>query len=208
MSDNITTSIRKPTGVSPVLLFLVGLLVGGGVATGIFLALMHAQEARHQEQLVALGLDPVKLVGKNLDDFKKLGQEFQGGKKAGKDGDRQLSGDEAKILEIGKGLTIDLEKNRLTSVYRSTTPEYQRKNDRPMFDKLVERFPTLTQLSQEEFQRDYKLKKLPGREGYEFYFTGQELFPPRRLVNFSFLFVQTNAEWLVDEIEITVNEKK
>jgi hypothetical protein len=201
MTD-ITTSIKKPSGFPSALLFLAGLLIGGGIATGIFVVVLHAQEERHQEQLAAIsratGVELVNLVGKDLPNLNK----------GGKEGDKKLSGDEAKILEIGKGLTQDLEKNRLTSVYRSTTPDYQRKNDRPMFDKMVERFPTLTELSQNEFERDYKVKKLPGNKGYEFYFTGQERFPPRRLVNFSFLFVQTGDEWLVDDVEITVNEKK
>ena len=72
-----------------------------------------------------------------------------------------------------------------------------------MFDMMVGRFPSLTRLVQFDMNREYKIKKMTGNKGYEFYFTGTDSGVGQQLVNFMFLFSQVGNDWLVDDLEIT-----
>jgi hypothetical protein len=179
---------------------LAGLLVGGGIASGIFLLLMNEQQRKYEEALAAAGLDPLKFAKMDPGEIAGPGKNSRG-----KQGGKTYTADEQKILEIGKELVHDLEKNRITSVYRSISPAFQLKMQREAFEEMVNKVPTLKHLEQNEASREYKLKNLKNDQ-YEFYFTAEEK-ASSRLVNVFFLLQEISGEWKVSEVEITRDEK-
>ena len=94
MTD-ITTSIKKRSGSGRLLLFLAGMLLGGAIASGVFLVLLIRQEQRQQEQIRALA------VANNLNPLK-LGRDFLDLKNQGKQNDKALPTEEAKIMESAR----------------------------------------------------------------------------------------------------------
>jgi hypothetical protein len=177
---------------------LAGLVAGAALASALFLFLMNEQEKRHQEalKLAAQVGNPVPL---NMS-----GLPPQGGGKAAR---KNVSPEEKKVLEIGKELVRDLEKERLASVYRATTTAYRQRTDRKAFEEGIKKVPSLKRLIQMEDKREYKVKKLQGDKGYEFYFTVEEM-DTTKLVNILLVLVPENGEWRISELEISRDKQR
>ena len=177
------------------LLVVIGMAVGGAIASGVFLWLMHKQEQQHAAEIAVLA----------------------GNRRAGPDesapkrNENKYTPEEKKIVELCLDLVKDFEKNRLSSIYRNTTAAYQNKTERKIFDERFAIYQrTLQRLLPAESERDYKLTKLSGDKGYDFYFTGKErgdFNGGASVVNITFTMVQEQAEWRIDEVEITTAQR-
>jgi hypothetical protein len=171
------------------LLFVGGLILGGGIASGVFLYLMHEQQLEHETALAALGV---------ADNFNPL----RGGSSP------KAHREEEAVKEIGKGFVADLEKNRLASAYRTTTGKYQGKIPRKEFDALVAKYPALRNLDSSTFSREYKASKMAGGTQYGFYFTGRVNSARNELLNVALILVQVDGDWRVDDVEVAIEGEK
>lgn len=181
--------------------FLIGLVLGGGIASGIFTYLLIDLQAQHA---LALQQEAVGLLDKGVHIAHDLSGQGAGVKtKAG------ATALEEQITEIGKAFVEDLERHRLLKVYRSTTEAFQKKMPEPMFMALVEKYPTLRQMDTIQSTREYRVRKLPQDKGYEFYFTGQErnMFPVQ-YVNIALTLEKAGDEWLIGDLQVARSAKE
>ena len=190
----------------------VVLILAGGVAgallTGIvFSWLLYQQQQQHVAELAAVGL----VANHNpLQHFNVLEFPKEKGKEIAKPKAKMHSPEEQKVVDLCLEMIKDLEKNRLSSVYRLTSDPYQKKNERKMFDqKLMPYRFHLQNLEQDESKREYKIAKLIGDKGFDFYFTGQEkrgaFGEGGRVINITFTLVLEQADWRIDELEVTTD---
>jgi len=199
------------------LLVLVGMVIGGVVASAVFLLLMHRQQQDHIDEIAALKLAADEVVGLKAIVGQNLLNPFGANDPAKGNGnkptpeqkksDSKYTPDEQKIVDLCQDLVRDFEKNRMSSVYRLTSATYQKQTDRKMFDaKFAKDQMFLQGLTQLEKDRDHKLTKLSGDKGYDFYFTARNpSYVNQPLVNFTFTMIQENGEWRIDDVELSVN---
>ena len=118
------------------------------------------------------------------------------------------SGEEEAVLEAGKSLVADLESNRLSAAYKSTTADYQKQTDRKTFDEMIRTVPGVRHLSTVSSFREQKARKAPDGKSWEFYFTGQDMNQSagKNTVNVAATFVQEADAWRVQELEITADK--
>jgi hypothetical protein len=198
-------SVVRPRGrLLPLVLGLVaGLVIGGGVASAVFLYLLFDQQARYEVALAQAGAKPVQdalnLVGMNP--LIPKGDNLNAKKPAS---------EESQVLEAGKAYIDDFEKHRLLKVYRATTPEFQKKNEQAKFIEEHDKLTYLRHLDSTSYTREERVRKLPKKKGYEFYFSGREAGfgsqGPR--INVAMILVDVDGEWLIDDLVVTTTHKR
>jgi len=182
-------------------MLLAGMLAGGAAASAFWWSILQRERTNQEAVHVANKLIG---LGNNVAILKDGARpHFGGNPAAGKPGETE----ESVALEQGKEWIADLEKDRVIKLYNSMTPELQKKQTRDVFEKTVHEAVPLTQLSNNTGTRDYKIRKSADGKKYEFYFTGQELFVPQRMVNVSIMMEKAGDAWLLGDIEIQVQKK-
>jgi hypothetical protein len=188
MAESASTSPRSAT---PVLLAgSLGLVVGAVGAGAIFFVYMERMQVRHQAQLAAAAT--VKAPELNFGQ----GAVFD-----------MRDGVDAKVKKFGTEFIDDLESNRLQSAYRSMSPDFQMKNKREAFDKMIADNPAIRKLTYSD--RVEKVRKGTEAGSYEFYLTASERGADanKDKVNFALRIVKINDEWRVADFEIDADSK-
>jgi hypothetical protein len=169
-------------------LFFLGLLLGATVAgIGVFVW----QQREWQRRLADADARAALQSGKDL----------VGGLMTPANGAAASVPMEDRIKKIGDAGVEDLRVDRLLSVYRLTTPAYQQKMPREQFDEMVHKVSKLRSISMAASERDSKVRMAPGGRSFEYYCTSN-LINLSGVVNVSFLFVEGDGGWRIDEIEL------
>jgi hypothetical protein len=179
------TNEPRPGGFG---LFFLGLLLGAAVA-GIGVYVLQQREIQRR-----LALEDARAAAQIAD-------ESIGGHMVPVNGSPVFVPFEDRIKKIGDALVDDLRADRLLSVYRFTTVAYQKKTPREQFDELVHKVGKLRSMEIVPSQRDSKVRKTEGGRKFEYYCTSK-LTNQDGVVNVSFVFVESNDDWRIDEIEL------
>src|SRR5262245_10956705 len=178
------TNEARPGGVG---LFFLGLLFGA-TAAGIGVYVLQQREL--QRRLADADAHAALDVGKDL----------VGGLMLPANGGASVPMEE-RIKKIGDAGVEDLRVDRLLSVYRLTTPAYQKKMPREQFEEMVHKVAKLRSMAVAPSDRDSKVRKAPGGRSFEYYCTSN-LINLSGVVNVSFVFVEGEGDWRIDEIEL------
>jgi hypothetical protein len=169
-------------------LFFLGLLLGAAVA-GIGVFVLQQRETQRR-----LALQEAQTAAQ-------IGKESVGGPMSPANGGSVFVPFEDRIKKIGDELVEDLRLDRLLSVYRRTTAAYQNKMSREQFDEMVRKIGKLRHMTIVPSQRDSKVRKIDGGRKFEYYCTSK-LINQEGVVNVSFLFVEGDDDWRIDDIEL------
>lgn len=195
MSEGLVKHSPPRRGFS-VVSFIIGVAVGGAIASGVLGFLLVDQQQRHAEALTAaalkMGFHGIDAAGNLID--AKIGTS-----------NKKLT-EEEKITEVGKSFVDDLEKNRLLKVHRSMTEECRTKNPLDMFTAYVDKFGTIRMLDP-TYYREHYIRKLAKERGYEFYFTGKDRGNSEYL-NIAVTLKDVDGEWLIDDLQIARPQNK
>jgi hypothetical protein len=185
---------------------LMGIILGGGISSGIWYYVMRQRQAE---------LEALRLAGKTLGlvdtSFDSLTGQINPNANQSLEGSNASSSDSVskEIENLGKAFVYDLEKNRLAAAYRSTSASYQKKTERKKFDEIIEAVPSIKGLSPIPSSRESKVRKMPGGKQYGYYFTGQfAMNLPFHLVNVALIYAKSeDNEWQIEELEISKDKQ-